>query len=733
LKVITHLDSVKSTKMKQLNDNFNFFVDEVTLEKAGKDAQGRDLMKIGGIATTKAKDTDGEEIDEKGWDTDYFVNSGFFNYNHQSKFNPKAVIGEPTSAKVTKDGVYVEGYLYSDSDLAKSVYDTTKMLEGSSSKRRMGFSIEGKALERDSINPKKITKARLTGCALTLNPKNPNTLVNIMKGDYHDDDYSKGSNMSIEEIMEMGSLAKGKDPCWDGYEQLGTKEKNGKNVPNCIPEDVEKAIDSEFSDHEVTKSEDGSDTASNGETKPSTRKGKKAMIYMDGKWYHFGDSSMKHNYSDGGRERFFARHASNLKGDDPRAKAFRVYAKKYWKEGGSVKTTEKSLDTASSGAPLMVEDVDQNLKNKIDPSKEPKYLSKGEVFSSIFDYIYDADIEKADMMYSIIEATAIKRIKMENNIDKVKDPQITKGDLQKSLDIILGVVSDGGNDLFKGKSKKELEADFEDQMSKAKCDDEEYQSLKKACSMSKKALEEYEGKIEKGEISGYPATPGFKNETMISDENASSIGKEGNFIKKSNSSDEEGEEDPEMTEEEEGEEVEKSKKKHLKKTLSTTQMMKSLSDSMEDNLEKGFGQTNDLIKSLAEVTQAVVSKNDDLEKGLELANEANDTLASKLEKAIDTIEQIGSAPYQSKSVTSQNYSRHPSLEKSINSGASAQLHLGRDKQQILDILDRKADLGGSNPNMAYAQAMQHLESSNLMEKGMANDLLKSEGVEILGV
>ena len=25
-----------------------------------------------------------------------------------------------------------------------------------------------------------------------------------------------------------------KSPCWDGYEQVGTKEKNGKEVPNCV-------------------------------------------------------------------------------------------------------------------------------------------------------------------------------------------------------------------------------------------------------------------------------------------------------------------------------------------------------------------------------------------------------------------------------------------------------------------------------------------------------------------
>lgn len=26
-----------------------------------------------------------------------------------------------------------------------------------------------------------------------------------------------------------------RDPCWKGYEQIGMKEKNGKQVPNCVP------------------------------------------------------------------------------------------------------------------------------------------------------------------------------------------------------------------------------------------------------------------------------------------------------------------------------------------------------------------------------------------------------------------------------------------------------------------------------------------------------------------
>ena len=28
-----------------------------------------------------------------------------------------------------------------------------------------------------------------------------------------------------------------KDPCWKGYEMIGTKKKNGKEVPNCVPKE----------------------------------------------------------------------------------------------------------------------------------------------------------------------------------------------------------------------------------------------------------------------------------------------------------------------------------------------------------------------------------------------------------------------------------------------------------------------------------------------------------------
>jgi hypothetical protein len=28
------------------------------------------------------------------------------------------------------------------------------------------------------------------------------------------------------------------DPCWKGYKQVGMKDKNGREVPNCVPEGV---------------------------------------------------------------------------------------------------------------------------------------------------------------------------------------------------------------------------------------------------------------------------------------------------------------------------------------------------------------------------------------------------------------------------------------------------------------------------------------------------------------
>jgi hypothetical protein len=34
---------------------------------------------------------------------------------------------------------------------------------------------------------------------------------------------------------------KGKDPCWDSHQMVGTKMKNGREVPNCVPKEETEA------------------------------------------------------------------------------------------------------------------------------------------------------------------------------------------------------------------------------------------------------------------------------------------------------------------------------------------------------------------------------------------------------------------------------------------------------------------------------------------------------------
>jgi hypothetical protein len=34
---------------------------------------------------------------------------------------------------------------------------------------------------------------------------------------------------------KKAAAKKSKDPCWEGYERVGTKKKAGKTVPNCVP------------------------------------------------------------------------------------------------------------------------------------------------------------------------------------------------------------------------------------------------------------------------------------------------------------------------------------------------------------------------------------------------------------------------------------------------------------------------------------------------------------------
>lgn len=187
-------------------DKFNFYV-PITIEKAVDKKTGKEEMIFTGVASDDSKDLDGEELIPSGFNFDSFLDTGFINWGHQVKNNPKMIVGEPIQAMVKDNKFIVKGRLYKDSQLAKDIWETAEMLEKSGSTRRLGFSIEGTPLKRSLMNPKRIEKARISGLAITHVPKNKNTIFQLVKGlqeeDYIDYEFEKAENSNGSDSPEF--------------------------------------------------------------------------------------------------------------------------------------------------------------------------------------------------------------------------------------------------------------------------------------------------------------------------------------------------------------------------------------------------------------------------------------------------------------------------------------------------------------------------------------------------
>lgn len=167
-------------------DKIGMFIPfEIVKGKECVDSKGKKRkMVFKGIASNMntGEDMDGEILDPNGFDYSGFLKSGHINYNHMASRDPLAIVGEPTSAKVVNNEFHIEGFLYEESELAQKIYKAAEILEKSGSTRRLGFSIEGNARQRDPHNKKKITKADITNVAIAPTPKNAGTSMELVKG-----------------------------------------------------------------------------------------------------------------------------------------------------------------------------------------------------------------------------------------------------------------------------------------------------------------------------------------------------------------------------------------------------------------------------------------------------------------------------------------------------------------------------------------------------------------------
>lgn len=164
-------------------DKFHCFI-PIEFEKGEKNSKtGEELIKIKGIISTAEEDQQGEFLDPNGFDLTRFVKSGQINWNHSTKESADSIVGHPTFAKVI-DGkkVYMEGVLYPTLKKTHDIVNLAKSLEKYGDGRKLGYSIEGKVLERNPLNKNHITKAVITGVAITPTPVNLGTSLELVKG-----------------------------------------------------------------------------------------------------------------------------------------------------------------------------------------------------------------------------------------------------------------------------------------------------------------------------------------------------------------------------------------------------------------------------------------------------------------------------------------------------------------------------------------------------------------------
>ena len=153
--------------------SFSFWM---PISKAKADKDGK-IRVIEGIASTPHTDLQNEEVNQGGIDFSYFLQHGYFNWDHKPGADNK--IGEPWEVKVTPKGLYVKGMLYKGKKVADAVWEHIKTLATNpTSKRKVGFSLQGKTLLRKG---QKIAKCWIQDIAITTAPINHHTFLDVVK------------------------------------------------------------------------------------------------------------------------------------------------------------------------------------------------------------------------------------------------------------------------------------------------------------------------------------------------------------------------------------------------------------------------------------------------------------------------------------------------------------------------------------------------------------------------
>lgn len=190
-------------------ENFKFFL-PIDIQK-GKNAAGESVYKIEGKASKERRDSQGETMVLKGMDVS---NLKVINWNHKSKDNPDAYLGEVTNVFFKGDEMYFKGELYPEMPMAAGAINLMKALKKRG--KQLGVSIEGSVVQRGSWDKKDpayktVTKSKLTALALTPNPVNSDTYAELFEKGFYTENLEWEFDQETEDLMksfESGELEK---------------------------------------------------------------------------------------------------------------------------------------------------------------------------------------------------------------------------------------------------------------------------------------------------------------------------------------------------------------------------------------------------------------------------------------------------------------------------------------------------------------------------------------------
>lgn len=156
---------------------FHFDTDVEVFEKSG---EGDKERRIGGFVTTADLDQHGERLIQDGLDFSHFLSKGWFNDNHSR--DTAGIVGYPELAerrvKDGQDGWYVEGYMLKGHKRADELWELANALQKSG--RRLGYSVEGKILERQGEDGSTVARALVKNVAITNCPVNDKTALEVL-------------------------------------------------------------------------------------------------------------------------------------------------------------------------------------------------------------------------------------------------------------------------------------------------------------------------------------------------------------------------------------------------------------------------------------------------------------------------------------------------------------------------------------------------------------------------